>query len=126
VFSRQGKFNCTNVCGTMSPIKRDTELDYYHHVLNQATGPFVRHDINPKLMNGVMAKIRVPVPPVAEQADICQCASVWVQTTDELAEIIGRQIASLQEYRQALITAAVTGKIDVREEVSACLQTTGK
>ena len=35
---------------------------------------------------------------------------------DELTAKIGAAIERLQEYRSALITAAVTGKIDVREK----------
>jgi hypothetical protein len=35
-----------------------------------------------------------------------------------LADRIGLSIDRLREYRTALISAAVTGKIDVREEVA--------
>jgi type I restriction enzyme S subunit len=34
-----------------------------------------------------------------------------------MAAKVEEAIARLQEYRTALITAAVTGKIDVREEI---------
>lgn len=37
---------------------------------------------------------------------------------DQLAAKVEEAIARLQEYRAALITAAVTGKIDVRRESS--------
>jgi type I restriction enzyme, S subunit len=34
---------------------------------------------------------------------------------DETQHVVSRQLALLQEYRQALITAAVTGQLDIRE-----------
>ena len=39
VFRRNGKFNCTNVCGTLKPISKRTEIDlqYLTHILNFAT-----------------------------------------------------------------------------------------
>jgi len=65
VFARQGKFNCTNVCSTLKLFtSNDVELHYLRDILNIATKWFVRHDINPKLMNNVMARIRVAVPPL--------------------------------------------------------------
>ena len=117
VFVRRGKFNCTNVCGTM---KAKCELNYlfFNHALNQATAWFVRHDINPKLMNNVMASIRVQVPPKDEQHAIAALLARETARIDALIWKVGKSIASLHEYRTALISAAVTGKIDVREEVS--------
>jgi type I restriction enzyme, S subunit len=58
------------------------------------------------------------VPPLPEQTAIAsylhrQCASV-----DHAARRIRDGIARLQEYRTALISAAVTGQIDVRGEVT--------
>lgn len=62
---------------------------------------------------------RVPLPPVEEQQAI---TCMILQETANLDGLIGKQgeqIATLREYRQALISAAVTGKIDVRREVEA-------
>ena len=57
--------------------------------------------------------IRVPLPPVEEQDRIVD--GVWqrLRPIDTLVAAIERQIALLQEHRQALITAAVTGLLDV-------------
>lgn len=115
VFYRQGKFNCTNVCGTLFPKQDDTELRFFRYVLNEATSWYVRHDINPKLMNGVMARIRVHVPPPAEQQAIALFLDRETAKIDHLISVIRAGIQILQEERAALIAAAVTGKIDVRE-----------
>lgn len=57
--------------------------------------------------------LRVPLPDVQEQDAIV--TSVWkkLNVTDSLVERVYRQVVQLREHRQALITAAVTGQIDV-------------
>ena len=114
VFRRSGKFNCTNVCGTLKPRLR-MSLDYCQSALAVSTAAFVRHDINPKLMNNVMAKIRIPVPPVDEQAGIAAVIDYETAKLDTLTAEAQRAIDLLQERRTALISASVTGQIDVRE-----------
>jgi type I restriction enzyme S subunit len=118
VFRRSGKFNCTNVCGTLKP-KENIKLDFFQAVLSRATGFFVRHDINPKLMNNVMSAIRLPVPPLEEQISIEQYLLNRTKGFDLLAREAESAIDLLQERRAALISAAVTGKIDVRDLVPA-------
>jgi type I restriction enzyme S subunit len=59
--------------------------------------------------------IRVPVPPVPEQRAIADFLDYETAKIDSLISKIEQAIDRLQEYRTALITAAVTGKIDVRE-----------
>jgi type I restriction enzyme S subunit len=54
-------------------------------------------------------------PPVAEQQAIAQYLDERSQRFEQLSQQIERQIATLRDYRQAIITAAVTGKIDVRD-----------
>lgn len=57
--------------------------------------------------------IRVPVPPLKEQDGIVE--RVWGQLhrIDAAVEVIERQVELLRERRQALITAAVTGRLRV-------------
>ncbi len=57
--------------------------------------------------------IRVPVPPVTEQDQIVSAVAERLAAIDRSADTFGRQIGLLRERRQALITAAVTGEIDV-------------
>lgn len=56
----------------------------------------------------------VPSPPPIEQADIAEFLESEVERFDTLTFEANRAIALLQERRSALISAAVTGKIDVR------------
>jgi type I restriction enzyme S subunit len=57
--------------------------------------------------------IRVPVPPIEEQRDVVD--KVWrsLGPIDETIVGLTQQIALLREHRQALITAAVTGRLTI-------------
>lgn len=65
-----------------------------------------------------------PVPPIDEQRAIANLIEVEISKCELLTDKANTCISLLKEHRQALITAAVTGKIDVRglvtdEEVAA-------
>jgi type I restriction enzyme S subunit len=53
-------------------------------------------------------------PPIEEQRKIAYYLDKETQKVDKMSEAIKNIIVKLQEYRLALITQAVTGKIDVR------------
>lgn len=60
----------------------------------------------------------VAVPPAAEQKSISvYCSNVHCKFQALIDKIV-EGIEGLKEFRTALISAAVTGKIDVREEVA--------
>lgn len=61
-----------------------------------------------------LGNIRLPVPPSSEQDAILRFVSVINDKYDELQNLAKKQIELLQERRTALVSAAVTGKIDVR------------
>ena len=112
VFCRTGKFNCTNVCGTLSPNNQNVNLSFFSYALNIVTSRFVRQDINPKLMNNVMARIRVQVPPLLEQTQIATFLDRKTRQIDELIRVKERKIELLREQRTALINQAVTKGLD--------------
>lgn len=62
----------------------------------------------------VMAARKVTLPPVSEQCDIVKLVARKAVGFDNLINEAETGIALLQERRSALISAAVTGKIDVR------------
>ena len=59
----------------------------------------------------------IPVPSIQEQAKIADYLDHKTAQIDELISEEQRSINLLKEYRQSLISDAVTGKIDVRNEV---------
>jgi type I restriction enzyme S subunit len=59
----------------------------------------------------------LPVPPLPEQKTIADFLDRETAKIDTLVSEVETAIEKLKEYRTALISAAVTGKIDVREAV---------
>ncbi len=102
---------------------RDQSQLYLAHVLNGSVGmtqvELVCIGTTFKRINvSQIGQLVVPLPPPAEQCAIAQ----WVDRTDiwlgRLTRKIALHVEKLREYRQALITAAVTGKIDVSKEAA--------
>jgi type I restriction enzyme, S subunit len=60
-------------------------------------------------------KLVTPVPPLPEQAAIAAYLDMETAKLDALVEKMEEAVERLREYRTGLITAAVTGKIDVRK-----------
>jgi type I restriction enzyme S subunit len=58
--------------------------------------------------------LTIPLPPHAEVVEICRRISQMTHAFDELVSECGWLTALLRERRTALITAVVTGQIDVR------------
>jgi type I restriction enzyme S subunit len=67
------------------------------------------------LKTEIMSRIPIPLPPLDEQAYIVRKIEKHLKQIDKLKTKIQESIDRLKEYRTALISAAVTGKIDVRE-----------
>lgn len=67
-----------------------------------------------------------PVPSINEQNDIADFVQKTLSKFDDLTQKALKQIELLQERRTALISAAVTGKIDVRDWVAPDTQKAGK
>ena len=66
---RNGKFNCTNVCGTLK-INKENDTFFVSKVLSCTTSSYVSKNLaNPKLMNNVMAKIKIKLPSLDKQRE---------------------------------------------------------
>lgn len=63
-----------------------------------------------------LAALEVCVPPLVEQNAIVDRLHRETSTIDALIDKVREHIDTLHEHRAALISAAVTGKIDVRED----------
>lgn len=113
VFYREGKFNCTNVCGTIQPKKwEQIDLKFLPYYLNLGTRFSVRLDINPKLMNNMMAKIPLVIPPKPEQTAIAAYLDRKTAEIDELIADKKRLLELYEEEKTAIINQAVTKGIN--------------
>ncbi|GAB3589617.1 restriction endonuclease subunit S domain-containing protein [Hymenobacter daeguensis] len=65
------------------------------------------------------AYLQIPIPPLAEQAKIMESIRPVLKRIDKTIALAEKAVKRFQEYRAALITAAVTGQIDVRAAVTA-------
>ncbi|MBX3417878.1 MAG: restriction endonuclease subunit S [Pirellulaceae bacterium] len=68
----------------------------------------------PNLNTDIVRSLNIPLPPLQEQTAIAAYLDTETAKLDALVAKVEEAIERLQEYRTALITAAVTGKIDVR------------
>lgn len=68
----------------------------------------------PALSLGEMNSLPIAVPPIAEQGVIVDVLRRRIDEIDALSAEVHRAVTLLRERRSALISAAVTGQIDVR------------
>ena len=72
----------------------------------------------PDLGLGEIRRFPIPLPPVDEQMAIDKHLKIEIGGIDKLLSESQNAITLLQERRSALISAAVTGKIDVRQHTT--------
>ncbi|MGX1598227.1 restriction endonuclease subunit S [Dietzia maris] len=70
-----------------------------------------------KLSKSSLRSFEIALPPIEEQGRIVELINSRCADIDALTDKSTEMIEVLREYRSALITNAVTGKIDVREAV---------
>jgi len=88
VFYREGKFNCTNVCGTLKAKSRKINMKYIASILHYVAYKYVIQLGNPKLMNNVMAKIKIPLPPLEIQEQIVTELESYQKIIDGAKQVI--------------------------------------
>lgn len=108
VFYRSGKFNCTNVCGTLKAKSHTLNMKFLALQLSRYTKQHVSYIGNPKLMNNVVAKIKIPLPPPAEQRRIAEILDTVDQTIRKTEQIINK----LKSIKAGLLHDLLTRGID--------------
>lgn len=118
VFLREGKYNCTNVCGTLAPKNDTNDLRYLKYALEYIAFYHKRADINGfKIMNNEMAEIELLLPPLFEQQNIANYLDFKCSQTQSILE---QSLFSIEEYKklkQAVITQAVTKGVRGKREM---------
>lgn len=124
----QGGFGTVAVDGMVSPAyvvarpRKPMETNFIEHLLRtpQAIEQMRRHshgvtDFRLRLYWGEFKNMEAILPPLHEAREICSHISEADAEFSNLSAISQLAIDLLQERRTALISAAVTGQIDVRE-----------
>ena len=95
---RDGKFYCTNVCGVL--ISDDGYANAcIAAMINAVSRKYVSYVGNPKLMNGVMAKIAIEFPCVKEQTKIAN----FLNAIDDKITSVQTQLQAVKQYKQGLL-----------------------
>ena len=114
VFLRNGKYNCTNVCGTLKLIdKKHIFLRYIYYFLSYITLFYKRRDTNGfKIMNNEMKNILLITPLIEEQQQIASYLDNKTSQIDKAIEDLELQLEKLETYRRELISKVVTKGLD--------------
>ena len=103
----------TNLMGLKPNEKIEIEFLVYSLL---ARGLWDMADVStvPQINNKHINPMAFPVPGRSEQQAIVQYLNEHTTTVDQQRAKVGQAIGKLKQYRTALITSAVTGKIDVQ------------
>src|SRR6266700_1058899 len=106
VFYRHGRFNCTNVCGTIK-LRKHNSL-FVSKILGILDKRYVSKNLaNPKLMNDVAKQILVPLPPTLHEQTAIAAA---LSDVDALIASLDQLIAKKRDIKQATMQQLLTGK----------------
>lgn len=95
VFYRLGKFSITNVCGLIKVKNAEVITKYLYYALTVEAPRYVSKGMgNPKLMSNVMARIKVPVPPLEVQREIVRVLDSFTLLTAELITQLTTELAA--------------------------------
>ena len=104
----------------LKPYPRHADVGFLRRVFDMAY-PFLRSesDAGGSTKGAItceqIAHLKIPIPPLSEQIAIATYLDSETAKIDTLAAKVESAIAHMREHRTTLISAAVTGKIDVRE-----------
>ncbi len=98
--------------------------DFIVMLIDQA--PYIREQINQlgkgAIMQGlnssIVKNLQLLIPTISEQNEILEILNIALAKIDNIIANIQISITKLKEYRSTLISAAVTGKIDMRQEAT--------
>lgn len=96
----------------------NSDSRYFRYLLNsmRATGFFSssKAGVNNTFNLSELSNLFLMIPPLEEQIIISDYLDKELEQMISIQEVISQAIDKLKEYRTALITSAVTGKLDVR------------
>ncbi len=104
--------------GAFMTVLRTKHAEFLYYILNSSlfkfqSGRFLTSTIN-QLTTQTLGGFEIALPPCKEQKEIVNYLKHETSAIDEQYQKVQEVVDRLIEYRSALITQAVTGKIDVR------------
>lgn len=113
----KGRFSLSQNCMVIIPVMKSLSPNFFYYHLQPLfyfERSMIPDHMQPSFRMEDLYGYRIAVPPNSEQRDIAHFLNTETTRLDELAAEATRAIDLLKERRTALISAAVTGKIDVR------------
>jgi type I restriction enzyme, S subunit len=112
-FIATGEYWVNNHAHILKPIQG--EFGFWSNLLCIVKyEPWVTGSAQPKLSKENLGSIPLPYPPLKEQGEISGYIKHELAKIEPMKNKASNVVDKLQEYRSAIITSAVTGKIDVR------------
>ena len=111
----RGRFWASEHAVVATPVGRESVSWLGYVLAAMKLGQYSAAAAQPGLAVDRINVLLMPLPHKEEQRAIAEFLDQEVRKTNALVRQVSRAIERLQEHRTALITAAVTGKIDVRE-----------
>ncbi len=116
-----------SVWSPLAQIRANTQIAMPRFLFHALQAEYIQDQIRrgwsagtqPNIGMGIIEMIFVVAPPLEEQRVIVSVIDRETAKIDTLIAKVREGIEKLKEYRTALISAAVTGKIDVREAIRA-------
>lgn len=106
---REGRFNCTNVCGTLEARDETIHMPFLAWALDRLTDRYVSRVGNDKLMNNVVAKMQVQIPSKHEQV---RCTKS-LEPIEKRVQHETRSLIKLKAQKTALMDDLLTGRVRV-------------
>jgi type I restriction enzyme S subunit len=101
-------------------LNTSINVPYLTHLLEAANLNRLNESNAQPLITATKIKdLFIPVPPISEQQEIANYLDDKTSKIDKLISELNDQLAELAEYKQAVISEAVTGKVDVRDYKSS-------
>lgn len=117
VFYRTGKFNCTNVCGTLQEKDKSIDLKFLAYKLSTVAKKHVSYIGNPKLMNGTMSKVSLVIPKSKlEQTQIAAILSKVDEAITQTEKLIAKYNRIKTGLMQDLLTKGIDENGNIRSE----------
>jgi type I restriction enzyme S subunit len=111
VFYRNGRFNCTNVCGTLSDKKsKSINMQFMAIYLSTVAKKYVSYVGNPKLMNNAFAEIIVVVPEKNEQDEIVAVITACADSIKRQEQVVSK----MRKIKKSLMQDLLTGKVRIK------------
>jgi type I restriction enzyme S subunit len=103
--------------GSVAFLSLEVERDYLYYFFVTHTNIYREEAAGygqPNLNTDIVKSTKIPVPPINEQIKIVSQIEVEINRFNKLLKVSANEIELLKEYKTALISDVVTGKVDVR------------